>query len=51
MSKKSIPDNTMAAGNPIKIIDTNIQWNRDILNSDEIFETRHNERENENHLL
>jgi len=40
MSKKTIPNNTLAAGNPIKIIENNIRWSRDILDPDEIFDLR-----------
>lgn len=36
VSRKSIPDNTLAAGNPIRIIENDIQWNRDMLHEDEI---------------
>lgn len=49
MSKKSIPDNTIAAGNPIKILENNIRWNRDILNPEDIFESRPAEGERETH--
>jgi acetyltransferase-like isoleucine patch superfamily enzyme len=47
ISKKSIPDNTIAAGNPIKILDNNIRWSRDILDPEEIFESRAAEGEHE----
>jgi len=37
ISKRSIPDNTLAAGNPIEIRANNIVWNRDILNTNDTF--------------
>jgi len=40
ISKKTIPDDTLIAGSPIKILANNIRWNKDIFHTDEIFETR-----------
>ena len=36
ISKESIPDGMLVAGNPIKILANNIRWNRDMLNTEEL---------------
>ncbi len=36
ISKESIPDGTLVAGNPIKILANNVRWNRDMLNAEEL---------------
>lgn len=36
ISKESIPDGTLVAGNPIKIIANNVRWDRDMLNTEEL---------------
>jgi len=48
VSKKTIPDDTFVAGNPCKIIADNIRWDRDMLNSEEIFESGQGEGALEN---
>ncbi len=36
ISKESIPDGVLVAGNPMKILANNVRWNRDMLNTEEL---------------
>jgi acetyltransferase-like isoleucine patch superfamily enzyme len=36
ISKDTLPDGTLVAGNPIKILAHNVQWNRDMLNTEKL---------------